>query len=280
MAATSHLFVGRLPREMSSDELEKIFATYGKLSRCDVKRGASLCYGFVEFDEVCDAEAALKECNGMDVRGERMVVEYAKGPARKRDDNSCFRCGQEGHWSRDCPDARRGGRSRSPRRYVPVRSSNDATVLPLSTTHCLSASLRLFAEIPKVTMIYANFGGRNRQRSRDRGDRRGRPDSDRRRPGYSRSRSPARGGRDSRPHHDSHRSNGGYSRRNHSRSASRSPGPRGSHRGNGDGGRRPPQGARSRSPPRGQRSDRYNGPSKDFDRRSADSAVGEDSYRR
>ncbi|KAJ2261872.1 hypothetical protein GGI01_001969 [Coemansia sp. RSA 376] len=241
MAATSHLFVGRLPREMSSDELEKIFATYGKLSRCDVKRGASLCYGFVEFDEVCDAEAALKECNGMDVRGERMVVEYAKGPARKRDDNSCFRCGQEGHWSRDCPDARRGGRSRSPR---------------------------------------SSFGGRNRQRSRDRGDRRGRPDGDRRRPGYSRSRSPARGGRDSRPHHDSHRSNGGYSRRNHSRSASRSPGPRGSHRGNGDGGRRPPQGARSRSPPRGQRSDRYNGPSKDFDRRSADSAVGEDSYRR
>ncbi|KAJ2051587.1 hypothetical protein H4S04_001886 [Coemansia sp. S16] len=237
MAATSHLFVGRLPREMSSDELEKIFATYGKLSRCDVKRGASLCYGFVEFDEICDAEAALKECNGMDVRGERMVVEYAKGPARKRDDNSCFRCGQEG---------------------MQINSFSRQHNIPLG-------------EI---------FGGRNRQRSRDRGDRRGRPDSDRRRPGYSRSRSPARGGRDSRPHHDSHRSNGGYSRRNHSRSASRSPGPRGSHRGNGDGGRRPPQGARSRSPPRGQRSDRYNGPSKDFDRRSADSAVGEDSYRR
>ncbi|KAJ2756432.1 hypothetical protein GGI19_000842 [Coemansia pectinata] len=278
MAATSHLFVGRLPREMSSDELEKIFATYGKLSRCDVKRGASLGYGFVEFDEICDAEAALKECNGMDIRGERMVVEFAKGPARKRDDNSCFRCGQEGHWSRDCPDARRGGRSRSPRRYVPVRSPNDATVLPLSTTRCpcpSAASFRL-------------FGGRNRQRSRDRGDRGdrrdqrngGRPDSDRRRP-YSRSRSPPRGGRDSRPHHDSHRSNGGYSRRNHSRSASRSPAPRGNHRGNGDGGRRPPLGARSRSPPpRGQRGDRYSGPNKDFERRSADSAVGEDVYRR
>ncbi|KAJ2867946.1 hypothetical protein GGH94_000496 [Coemansia aciculifera] len=247
MAATSHLFVGRLPREMSSDELEKIFATYGKLSRCDVKRGASLGYGFVEFDEICDAEAALKECNGMDIRGERMVVEFAKGPARKRDDNSCFRCGQEG--------------------------------------------IALTLAVVDVAVVHAGmyrFGGRNRQRSRDRGDRGdrrdqrngGRPDSDRRRP-YSRSRSPPRGGRDSRPHHDSHRSNGGYSRRNHSRSASRSPAPRGNHRGNGDGGRRPPLGARSRSPPpRGQRGDRYSGPNKDFERRSADSAVGEDVYRR
>ncbi|KAJ2732120.1 hypothetical protein IW152_004042 [Coemansia sp. BCRC 34962] len=233
MAATSHLFVGRLPREMSSEDLEKIFASYGKLSRCDVKRGASLGYGFVEFDEIRDAEMALKECNGMNVRGERMVVEFAKGPARRRDDNSCFRCGQEG-----IPRSFGGGNSRN----------------------------------------------RQRSRSRDRGDRRDQRGGDRHRPshhgsgGYSRSRSRGRDGRDSRPHHDSHRSGGGYSRRNHSRSASKSPGPRG-HRGNGDGGRRP-LGARSRSPPaRGQRGDRYPGP-KDFERRSADSAIGEDTFRR
>ncbi|KAJ2908825.1 hypothetical protein GGI21_002495 [Coemansia aciculifera] len=228
--ATTNLFVGRLPREMRSEELEKIFAAYGKLSRCDVKRGVSLSYGFVEFDDLGDAEVAIKECNGMNVDGDRMVVEFAKRPARKRDDNSCFRCGQEGHWSKDCPDSRGGGgggRSRSPR----------------------------------------SFGGRNRSRSRsrdrgDRGDRRGgRQDSDRRRPSnQGHSRSPVRGGRDGGPHRDSHRSSGGgYSRRNHSRSASRSPGPRG-YRG-GDGGRRPPPGPRSRSPPpsssRGQRGDRY-----------------------
>ncbi|KAJ2012054.1 hypothetical protein IWW57_006432, partial [Coemansia sp. S610] len=242
-------------------------------------------YGFVEFDEIRDAEVALKECNGMDVRGERMVVEFAKGPARRRDDNSCFRCGQEGHWSRDCPDSRRGGRSRSPRRYVPAPVvPTMPPVLSLPPTRCLPSSLCLFAEVPKITMTHANFGGgRNRQRSRsrDRGDRRDQRGGDRHRPshhgsgGYSRSRSR---GRDSRPH-DSHRSGGGYSRRNHSRSASRSPGPRG-HRSSGDGGRRPPPGARSRSPPaRGQRGDRYPGP-KDFDRRSADSAVGEDTFRR
>ncbi|KAJ2791834.1 hypothetical protein GGI18_000854 [Coemansia linderi] len=241
MAATSHLFVGRLPREMSSEDLEKIFASYGKLSRCDVKRGASLGYGFVEFDEIRDAEVALKECNGMDVRGERMVVEFAKGPARRRDDNSCFRCGQEG-------------------------------IVPIPVVVGVAAAR---------AGMYRLQSNRQRSRSRDRGDRRDQRGGDRHRPshhgsgGYSRSRSR---GRDSRPH-DSHRSGGGYSRRNHSRSASRSPGPRG-HRSSGDGGRRPPPGARSRSPPaRGQRGDRYPGP-KDFDRRSADSAVGEDTFRR
>ncbi|KAJ2901185.1 hypothetical protein IWW38_000150 [Coemansia aciculifera] len=257
---------------MRSEELEKIFAAYGKLSRCDVKRGVSLSYGFVEFDDLGDAEVAIKECNGMNVDGDRMVVEFAKRPARKRDDNSCFRCGQEGHWSKDCPDSRGGGgggRSRSPRRYVPVRSSYDVSLLPLSATPelCPSAVFLLLAEMPTMICDVKSFGGRNRSRSRsrdrgDRGDRRGgRQDSDRRRPSnQGHSRSPVRGGRDGGPHRDSHRSSGGgYSRRNHSRSASRSPGPR-SYRG-GDGGRRPPPGPRSRSPPpsssRGQRGDRY-----------------------
>ncbi|KAJ2475311.1 hypothetical protein EV174_005324, partial [Coemansia sp. RSA 2320] len=95
MTATSLLFVGRLPREMSSGELEKIFEAYGKLSRCDVKRGTSLGYGFVEFGDVGDAEEAMKGCNGMDLHGERMVVEFAKGGDKKRDTNACFRCNQE-----------------------------------------------------------------------------------------------------------------------------------------------------------------------------------------
>ncbi|KAJ1720994.1 hypothetical protein LPJ53_004427 [Coemansia erecta] len=113
MGATTQLFVGRLPREMRSSELERIFEKHGKLSRCDVKQGNNLCYGFVEYDIFEDAEEALKKCNGMSIQGEQIVVEFAKGAARTRDDNTCFRCNKEGHWARDCPDSRRGGRSRS-----------------------------------------------------------------------------------------------------------------------------------------------------------------------
>ncbi|KAJ2787917.1 hypothetical protein GGI15_000336 [Coemansia interrupta] len=110
MGATTQLFVGRLPREMRSSELERIFEKHGKLTRCDVKL---LGYGFVEYGIFEDAEEALKQCNGMSIHGENIVVEFAKGAARSRDDNTCFRCNKEGHWARDCPDSRRGGRSRS-----------------------------------------------------------------------------------------------------------------------------------------------------------------------
>ncbi|KAJ2609534.1 hypothetical protein GGH99_007060, partial [Coemansia sp. RSA 1285] len=78
-------------------------------------------YGFVEFEDPDNATIALENCNGMALDGESIVVEIAKKPARKQDDTACFRCGNEGHWARDCPDSRRddnGGhrRSRSPRR--------------------------------------------------------------------------------------------------------------------------------------------------------------------
>ncbi|KAJ2395850.1 hypothetical protein GGI05_001390 [Coemansia sp. RSA 2603] len=96
MGGTTQLFVGRLPREMRSSELERIFEKHGKLSRCDVKQGNNLCYGFVEYDIFEDAEEALKQCNGMTVQGEQIVVEFAKGAARTRDDNTCFRCNKEG----------------------------------------------------------------------------------------------------------------------------------------------------------------------------------------
>ncbi|KAJ1941266.1 hypothetical protein GGF37_003628 [Kickxella alabastrina] len=99
MGGTQQIFVGRLPREMRSSELERIFEKHGKLSRC---------YGFIEYHEIEDAEDAIKACNGMSLQGERIVVEFAKGAARKRDDNTCFRCNQEAG-----SGGRRGGRSRS-----------------------------------------------------------------------------------------------------------------------------------------------------------------------
>ncbi|KAJ2359256.1 hypothetical protein IWW50_005154 [Coemansia erecta] len=92
----SQLFVGRLPREMLSSELERIFEKHGKLSRCDVKRGVHSWYGFVEYADAENASDALKQCNGMSIQGERIVVELATGSAKRRNDSTCFRCGTEG----------------------------------------------------------------------------------------------------------------------------------------------------------------------------------------
>ncbi|KAJ2809276.1 hypothetical protein H4R20_000271 [Coemansia guatemalensis] len=91
----SQLFVGRLPRNMEPSKLEDLFKEFGELSRCDVKHGVNLCYGFVEYSDSSNATKALEKCNGMTVDGEQIVVEIAKAPARKRDGNTCFRCGNE-----------------------------------------------------------------------------------------------------------------------------------------------------------------------------------------
>jgi len=113
----SALFVGRLPLDLRPRELEDLFIKYGRISRCDVKRGG---YGFVEYEDPRDAEDAIKYCDGMRAFGGRIVVEWARGSNRgggrggapSGGSDECFKCGRTGHWARDCPMVRGGPPSR------------------------------------------------------------------------------------------------------------------------------------------------------------------------
>uniref|UniRef100_A0A8B9VJ16 RRM domain-containing protein n=1 Tax=Anas zonorhyncha TaxID=75864 RepID=A0A8B9VJ16_9AVES len=44
--------------------------------------GLLMLYGFVEFDDLRDADDAVYELNGKDLCGERVIVEHARGPRR------------------------------------------------------------------------------------------------------------------------------------------------------------------------------------------------------
>jgi hypothetical protein len=56
----------------------------------------------------------MRATDGMRIHGARIAVELARGRVRERDDNSCFRCGRDGHWARDCREKNNVRRS-SPR---------------------------------------------------------------------------------------------------------------------------------------------------------------------
>ena len=65
----NQIFVGRLPKHICSRGLEDIFFPYGKLTRCKVKQGIRLAYGFVEFENRRDAEDAIRLENGREIMG-------------------------------------------------------------------------------------------------------------------------------------------------------------------------------------------------------------------
>lgn len=98
------LFIGRIPSDARSSDLEALFEKYGKINRCDIKTGTSFNFGFVEFEDKRDAEDVVKahEDKEFELMGNRIVVELAKGkkrepgdrPERSERSNGCFKCGK------------------------------------------------------------------------------------------------------------------------------------------------------------------------------------------
>jgi len=75
------LYLGRLPPDVRSDEVGKIFDGYGRITDCRVMTG----FGFVEFEDAKDAEDAVHNLNGKPFMGNNIVVEFAKESRPRRE---------------------------------------------------------------------------------------------------------------------------------------------------------------------------------------------------
>lgn len=75
-----NVYVGGLSDRTRERDLEDLFKKYGRIEKVILKNRG---YGFVEFEDSRDAEDAVKEMNGTNLDGSRIIVEIANGIKRR-----------------------------------------------------------------------------------------------------------------------------------------------------------------------------------------------------
>ena len=88
------LYIGGLAYSIDENELEKLFAEYGKVTSAvvikDRDSGQSKGFGFVEMEDDTEAQNAIKEMNGKEFSGRSVTVNQAR-PQEDRSSGSDFR---------------------------------------------------------------------------------------------------------------------------------------------------------------------------------------------
>jgi len=77
-----NIYVGNLPYSITESDLRETFSGFGEVSKVslitDTYSGQSKGFGFVEMDNNSQADAAVKELNGTDMKGRNITVNQAK----------------------------------------------------------------------------------------------------------------------------------------------------------------------------------------------------------
>ena len=77
-----NIYVGNLSYQVTDEDLREAFAGYGEIASTSVIRdkftNESKGFGFVEMPRQADAEAAIKELNGSDLKGRSLTVNQAR----------------------------------------------------------------------------------------------------------------------------------------------------------------------------------------------------------
>jgi cold-inducible RNA-binding protein len=87
MFVGKRLFVGNLPQEVSSADLNQLFSEFGTVQSVEIMQGRdsnrNKGFGFVEMDSEAEAQAAIQGLLDREIDGRRLTVDEAK-PRRYR----------------------------------------------------------------------------------------------------------------------------------------------------------------------------------------------------
>jgi ELAV like protein 2/3/4 len=99
----TNLIVNYLPQTLTHEELKVIFEQIGETESCklirDKTNGQSLCYGFVNYVRVEDAERAVKQMNGSKVQNKVIKVSFARPSCESIKGANLYVCGIPKYWS-------------------------------------------------------------------------------------------------------------------------------------------------------------------------------------
>ena len=77
-----NIYIGNLSAEVTDEELNNLFAEYGKVSSAKVIRDMfsqeSRGFGFVEMPAQAEAQKAIDELNTKEVKGKKLIVNEAR----------------------------------------------------------------------------------------------------------------------------------------------------------------------------------------------------------
>lgn len=108
---TTKLYLGNLPEDASKEDLLPMFEKYGKVVEFDILKD----YGFIHFEVESEANAAAAALDQTLYNNVNIKVEVSRSKVRQKagmgGKGECYRCGGDGHWSKECPrgPSSRGG---------------------------------------------------------------------------------------------------------------------------------------------------------------------------
>lgn len=77
-----NIYVGNLSRDVTEDDLRRAFEAFGQVTSANVIKdkfsGESKGFGFVEMASKSDAQSAIQDLNGKDLKGRNLTVNEAR----------------------------------------------------------------------------------------------------------------------------------------------------------------------------------------------------------